>query len=164
MSYKEKYDFIERSREIISQYGTLRLSKKKMYDVTVLLNCCLGMLVYINEKFSTYIPRKIDGMDLIISGVSICKYKSMRDQNRSIKNICRHLRDSLSHGHFNIKTGSRNKISGIYFNNYVDWRECTEKQTFCLEINVDVFRQFVLDLSDKTIENYKNNSQNKIIN
>lgn len=50
------YNFIERSQKLIKQYKELNLPPEEYYDVTLLLNACVGLLFIAHEKHKNKIP------------------------------------------------------------------------------------------------------------
>lgn len=125
-------DFVKRTLEIINDYSG-------NYEVTLLINCCLGLLVLPKEKYFKSIPieeipieGKLWGLsrDSVNVGCSVCGYQ-LRDVIRKIRNgVC----------HFKVKTipdGSR-KINIL---------EITDGGKFKATLTVDELKEFVISFA-----------------
>ena len=97
MEYKKiENDFVERTLKLISEYDG-------EFEVTLLVNCCLGLLVLPKEKHLNSIPDKEIPLEGSLWGISrehlsvdcgSCGYK--------LKDVIRRLRNGICH--FKIKT------------------------------------------------------------
>lgn len=115
-SYKQQeYDFVIRTTEIIKQYNTSPISPK--YEVTLLLNCFVGLLILPQQLWHTDLhPSIISEKEWGISAshIGYIKYGEIK----SVQNIVRHLRNSISHYSFIAFDNNRSEISRIQFKDY----------------------------------------------
>jgi len=42
---QQEFDFIDRTKKILEQYNSIKLPKKEKFEVTLLLDCFVGLLV-----------------------------------------------------------------------------------------------------------------------
>jgi hypothetical protein len=109
MNYKEQeVDFIKRTKKIIEQYEQLVMPKDERYETTLLLNCLLGLLIIPEQKWFNNLPSTIItetewGIDPNL--ISLIKNNKGIDEDKSVANIVRHLRNSLAHNRFTTVSG-----------------------------------------------------------
>ena len=161
MKNNTEYNFIERTRSLVQQYDRLRLSKKDRYDVTLLLNACLGLLVIIEERYKTYRPKKFKSLDSLRSATTLCLNKNRNQKVKNCKNIFGHLRNSIAHCHFYVSEIKNEKITKICFKNYLNDTENETEKLFEAVIEVDTLKMALLEYSKLTMDNYhKQRSKN----
>ena len=158
MELTTKYDFIERTQKILRQYEKLVLRDSEKYEVVLLLNLALGLLIYLYERKRTYVPKDgVEKFDKIVETIRICKNSKMKDESKSVCNVCKHLRNSIPHCHFEFKKNEGTKlIDAIKFKSYRNASIREENLVFEASINVNILKSFLIDISSKTIKNYKN--------
>lgn len=152
MEYTDKHDFTRRSQEIIDQYERLILPDFKKYEVTLLLNLCVGLLFVAHQGHSSKLPKtklKTPQWGINPSNVLCCKRykqetKSIVDERITIQNVTKHIRNSIAHYRFKIQNGSDQTISSIRFQD-----EFEGLQTFDLTLSVKDFKTFALEVSKK---------------
>lgn len=115
-------NFFKRSLKNLKlyKYQHAKNPKKYKYEVTMMLNSLLGILVVLKER--TKILNKVD--------------ISFLGHTDTTKNFFRHMRNSISHGHFidYIKVDKKTKeIASIEF---VDIDPETKRETFRHELSV----------------------------
>ena len=61
MSYylHQEFDFVERTKKIIEQYDNLTIPEKDKFEVTLLLNCFVGLLILPQQKWYDNLPTEI---------------------------------------------------------------------------------------------------------
>ena len=133
-SDKEK-DFFERTLHNLELYEKNHADNpdEYNYEVTMMLNSLLGLLVVLKEK--TPLLNKVD--------ISFLGYKG------SSKDFFRHMRNSITHGHFidNIKVNEEtNEIEEIIF---VDKDPKTKNETFRQTTSVSDLRQLINSIKNK---------------
>ena len=137
MEYTDfKKDFPKRTIDILDRY-----SSKEKYDVTLLLNCLLALLILPKEKFYHSIPEEIPhGWGLTkkhITTVSFecCGYKLIE--------IVRHLRNAIAHMRIETTNDGNRNIEMVRFKDHGG---------FELEISVGDLKTFVKKLAEHVIE------------
>ena len=156
MNYQYPTDFIERTLELLKQYDKFVPKGKEHYEVTLLLNACVGLLFVFHEnRCQSKLPTSVARLHDIENNITICrKYSGMQsvEEQRTIATICKHLRNSVAHYRFRSNSGTEN-INTIIFDDYNNGNP--SKQTFHAEIDMHVLREFLIDLAEKTLFNIK---------
>lgn len=146
--YKNKYDFISRTKEILEQYDKFSIETK--YEKTLFMNCCIGLLVVPQQWSDKNVPTihsmisllgQVDDSDWGINSqdikVNIPK-KGFNDL--SIENIAYHFRNSLCHYHFEALAKDTEKIDTLCIEDYYP---DNVTKTFEMTISFDNFIKFV---------------------
>ena len=134
MEYDEiEVDFIERTLELICKY-------KGNYEVTLLINCCLGLLVLPKEKHLESIPKqKIPTTGSLwglsrdsVTGVGCehCGYK--------LSNVIRRIRNGICHFHVKTLPDGTGEIGKI---------EIKDRGNFKAVLSIDEFRELAVSLA-----------------
>jgi len=130
-------DFPERTIDILKSY-------EGGYDVTLLLNCLLALLVLPKEKYYERIPEEIPhGWGLTKEHITTvyceaCGYK--------LREIVRHMRNAIAH--MRIKTADDN-------NGNIEMVRFKDRSKFIAEIPVKDLKTFVIKLNEYVIESKK---------
>jgi len=145
MSYylHQEFDFVERTKKIIEQYDSLTIPEKDKFEVTLLLNCFVGLLILPQQKWYDNLPTEIVSQKewgIAPEHISFIK----QGEEKNIKNISRHLRNSVAHYRFKAFNNSSNKISRIKFEDF----EQSGNKTFEALIPLANLRQFTNKLTD----------------
>ena len=108
-------DFLERTKKILEDYSNLfngKIKKNKGYEITLLLNCMMGLLVFPNDYFFN----ELEGKDLnkTLNYLNDKKVTfDMKKKPKSFKYFVRGLRNSIVHmGDSRKKYKSMLKING----------------------------------------------------
>lgn len=158
MNYQYPTDFIERTLELLKQYDTFGNKGKEHYEVTLLLNACVGLLFTLCETpYKSKLPNSVVRFQDIENKVTICRkfdYKNRRivEESKTLLSICKHLRNSVAHCRFKSNSGTED-IDAIIFDDYNNGNP--SRQTFHAEIDVQVLQEFLIDLAEKTLLNIK---------
>jgi hypothetical protein len=153
MGYYENQDldFVKRTKEIIEQYDSFQLNTDEKYEVTLLLNCFVGLLILPQQKLFDELPTTlINSRDW---GISPNDIETIIDNRRNIeeknvRNIARHLRNSISHYRFTAYPASVDAIKEIEFLDYLN--DKTTK-SFEVTITIDNLRIFINKISSDFI-------------
>lgn len=129
------YDFVSRTREILTQYQMLNLPEDKNYDVTLFINSCIGLL-FIAKETGNLPTGTIQQYGLM--STQIHKNNKL-DAESELEAICRHVRNSIAHNRF--KTSGQ-PIDALYFED----RNETDT-TFFMEVSLTEFKTFVMNIS-----------------
>ena len=73
MEQKVNYSFIERTQKLLEQYDKVNLPPEEKYEVTLLLNACVGLLFICREKFNDKLPNKAARLADVQNCVTICR-------------------------------------------------------------------------------------------
>ena len=164
MNYQHPTDFIERTLELLKQYDNLIPKGREHYEVTLLLNACVGLLFNLCEtKYKSKLPSNVAKFQDIEKKVTICrKYdydnRQIVEEPKTLLSICKHLRNSVAHCRFNPNSGTES-IETIIFDDYLNGNQ--NKHTFHAEIDVQVLREFLIDLTEQTLLNIKKRQPTK---
>jgi len=138
---QQEYDFIERTKNIIEQYSSIKDSPK--YEVTLLMNCFIGLLILPQQHWYDKLPDiAISAKEWGISPNDISYIKS--NEKKDVKNVSRHLRNSISHYRFIAFKDDANNISQIRFEDY----NKNNEKTFEAILSVDSIKTFIYHFSD----------------
>lgn len=147
MSYykEQEYDFVNRTKKLISQYENFQIDEKERFEVTLLINCFVGLLItpqqhWIDEIPETLIRNKEWGLKK--EYFRICK-DTNGNELLDIKQVTRHLRNSVAHYRFQVFSNQNDIIKSIKF---------TDKNnngiTFEAEIPISKLKEFLITLSN----------------
>lgn len=126
-------DFIVRTMEIIRQYET-HVPSDEQFEVTLLINCLLGLLVLPKERCYVDIPDvpigQIEGWGLRAEHIKGGKY-------HTLKEIIRGMRNSVAHVRFRA-IGDGSEITDLEF---------SDRSGFLAVVPVKCLKDFVIKLS-----------------
>lgn len=151
METKYPYDIIERTQGLLEQYDRQLLQENEKFEVTLLLNACVGLLFICKEKYSDKFPTSATNFDTIQTATKI-------ETDKSLSNICRHVRNSIAHCNFELNS-SAGKISSIAFKDYPRGVYDAGKENFELTVSVNTLRAFLLDVSTQVANSIKQHPQ-----
>jgi hypothetical protein len=140
MAVYEKFpkSFIERTQDDIEAY-------EGQYNVTNLINSCLGLIVIPKELMIGKLPKySFDDADQQygVTKKSICLCK---DNNYSLNNIVRHIRNGLSHGLIKFESTDGSTINFIIISD----RKCDKAPfNFKMRFTIEEFKIFALRVAD----------------
>ena len=124
MKYGENIikDFADRTLKNLEAIKKLKEDRKKVYEVTQLVNSLLGLLVISHEKFFKLSIEKIKVDELRQKGCLIPDATLQNDQSNKtdyifLSDLIRNLRNSIAHFHVEIKPGDNNEIRSLHFRN-----------------------------------------------
>ena len=130
--YDVKTDFSKKTKELLENYER---SSDKKHEVSLLMDCCVGLLLMPKEKALGFIKAEesLTDDDWAIAEADI----TLDTCPKSLKNTIRHLRNSVAHTTFEFKGDAT--IDRIVFKD----RDVT------INITVEQFKKFVFKLVDK---------------
>jgi hypothetical protein len=156
---KQDFDFIKRTQSIIKQYEEYvmpSVKKDEQFDVTLFLNCFVGLLIVPQQNCFDNIPTDSiapDEWGIAPKDIQIIKDNAgKKDEARNIKNVTRHLRNSIAHYHFKglrSKEGN-NQIETIEFEDFTDHTQ--KNQTFKAVISIAALKQFTTKFTKTMLE------------
>ncbi|MBW7990977.1 MAG: hypothetical protein FVQ84_13305 [Planctomycetes bacterium] len=133
-------DFIDRSKANVENYSG-------EYEITNLINNCLGLVIIPKEKLAENIPEyQFDDNDKCygITRMNI----THSDDGYSLSQVVRHIRNGLAHGRIEQRVNG-DKISGLRIH---DKLKDSSPENFSIEFTVEEFKCFAFSLSSKLIE------------
>lgn len=130
----KEISFFNRSLENLKLYEEQHANNPETYkyEVTMMLNSLLGILVVLKER-----TQILDNVDI-----------SFLEYSGTTKNFFRHMRNSISHGHFinHIKVDVETKeIAEIEF---VDKCPACKKETFSKKLSVSELKTLIDKISE----------------
>jgi hypothetical protein len=155
---KQDIDFIKRTKSIIEQYDEHvmpKVDKKEQFDVTLFLNCFIGLLIVPQQNWYDNIPEECISSDewgIEPECIHSIKDKKGRNEGNNIKNVARHLRNSIAHYNFKgISSGAGdNQIVNIEFKDFKD--ETHRIQTFEAVIPIAALKKFTTKFIETLIK------------
>lgn len=115
---QQEYDFINRTKDLLKQYENFKIKDKEKYEVTLLLNCFVGLLIMPQQYWVDHLPSDLTSekeWGIKPEHISIIENGKTENPGKNIKSIVRHLRNSVSHYNFNVFSNQQNNISKIQF-------------------------------------------------
>jgi HEPN pEK499 p136 len=137
-------DFAKRTLRIIQQYKEKIPKGRENYEVTLLINCLLGLLVLPHAHRTTQIPStSIDGLtDWGIEPRFVQSWgKAKQGQDKTLKELIHRLRNSVAHLNISAE-GTDTDIAQLRF---------SDKNGFCAVIPVENLRTFVKKFAESLI-------------
>lgn len=136
-----EYDFIERTLMDIERY-------QGEFEVTALLNSCVGLLVIPKENLFDKLPDE----DICQYGIDVNKVRVNDNSGcpHSLKNVLRHIRNSIAHGNFNQEDTSGGIIRTLRFQDFMK-KNGREIETFEMKIGVEEFRRFAIRVANEVL-------------
>ena len=137
-------DFVNRTRTNLEKYCG-------KYEVTNLINCCLGLIILPkqnlnNDELSKYV---FDNKD---NSFGITKSNIYLEENSKfdLSNVLRHIRNGIAHGRIDQKT-QNGEIVGLRIH---DKQKESANNNFVIEFSIEEFKIFAVKVSDLFINNY----------
>ena len=138
-SYKHKLDIVSRTREILEK------NTQEKYDITLLLNCSLGLLIIPQQAGEKNDAVKVDG---VVSreewGIDPNEIEGPK-KSSYVADIAAHFRNSLAHGKFDIVDCNGDTIENIHIRDYdYPFDEKTQKPSFEINLLFEDYKRFIL--------------------
>lgn len=148
MMYEEVIrDFAKRTLKNLTVIETLERDGKDVFEVTQLVNSCLGLLVFPQQEFVDHIP-KIPLSELVMEGWPIPKIVGDFEQAADLNQLIRFLRNAITHYNIKFNGDGQNSISLLTVWN-IDSR--SDRKTWQAELSVSDLREITLKFSDLLI-------------
>lgn len=130
-------DFLRRTMANVENY-------KGEYEVTNLINNCLGLIVIPNDHLVDTLPKYTFNPNDTRFGITKRNILFQHDRNYKLGNIVRHVRNGLSHGL--IEQRSQNgEIVGLRI---YDRKDKRSPENFSLELSIDELKRFSFALAN----------------
>ena len=141
MEYKQYHaTFIERTLQLLIQYRTLivgKVPKSEQFEVTLLINCLLGLLIVPSEKCYNNIPH-LQVIDLKEWGILPEYLQGSTTRVQNLRQLVRYLRNTTAHGGV-VPMGNGSEITKLIFDS---------GDNFKVAIPITQLERFVLKLAD----------------
>ena len=149
---QQEIDFVKRTQKLLIQYEEFICIKKRKkndfkgsYETTLLINCCLGLLIVPKEKVLNELPKtRVNLEDWGISEEMI-----EIETNKTVRETVIHLRNSISHYHFK-SFPIKGKIIGFEFTD-----KCNAKakyNNFKIKLPLKNLKKFLSKLSNTMLK------------
>ena len=149
----QEIDFINRTKTIIQQYDRFQIVETEKYEVTLLINCLIGLLILPQQHWFDNLPtQEVSQKEWGINPKHISTIK--KGETKNVKNVARHLRNSIAHYNFKVFENTSNEISSIKFEDFETTNGATKQKikTFEATITVSCIRQFTTKLTETLAE------------
>lgn len=160
-NFIDNITFIQRTKSIIENYNG-------EFDVSLIINSCVGLLFMAKEKYHSTISRAKSEKSLAewginISDIKFCgKYDHKRQQviiqDKRISTVCSHIRNSIAHCNFKtLQKGTQGDIKQLLLRDfYIPSNRNKEPiMTFEMVISVEDFRKFIMSVADYILKKHK---------
>ncbi len=138
---KQEVDFIIRTKEIIRQYNEFIPEQETRYNVTLFINCMIGLLIIPQQHWYHSLPEtEINEQEWGLSPKMI----THSSNGTTVKSVATHLRNSIAHYSFHALPNNEDKLKVF---NFQDKYPKTGKQTFNADIPYTALRKFVNNLT-----------------
>ena len=139
--------FIERTLEVLNQYDEFKKQLECSYSRTLFINCCVGTLL-VSPKY-IFNKRLGEEQDLIKWGINPDNIEKSNG-GKNVKDVARHLRNSVAHGHFVFQVDDNMSIpiNHIRFEDY----NLKGQLTFSATLTFSQFRTFVLKITEEVLK------------
>ena len=133
-------DFLKRTQVNLENYSG-------NFEVTNLINNCLGLIVLPKELLIDSLNGYIFTDSRVRYGISKTNIKFERDNDFTLKNVIRHIRNGLSHGRIEQKS-SNGVITGVRI---FDCSNIDSPENFSIELSIDELKNLALKFSSEFI-------------
>lgn len=151
-------DFVERTKTNLKIIQEQSKHHDEGYEVTQLINSCLGLIVFVNEDKSNFEATEISYDALVETqkehafsfndSTTLIKYKEFPVTNRDTqKSTLEHIRHSLAHSNIGI-IAKNHQIKGITLKNIPPWNH--GDATWHIAITIEEFQK-ILDFLTQQI-------------
>ncbi len=151
--------FFERTKLVLEQYDQMVQNKPECfeaYEITLLCNCLLGLLVFPKEKFYQSINNSM------LSEENLYRLRNcLVDRNitkSNLRSILQRMRNAVSHQNVRFVGGSDGEIHSIAFYDDQNWCKKSDDLStyeFQLVIEPDVLRPILIEFCENVIERRK---------
>jgi hypothetical protein len=142
-------DLGERTLKIIKQYHEIDGDLEEKYEVSLLINCLLGLVMLPKEKGQSYLPSKRVHE---LADWGIFKSKINGSKSKTVRELVEQLRGGVAHLSFDFKTDGNSQIEYVLV--FDD-----NKVEVLAEFHVAELHPFLSNLYSEWRENYKKYSK-----
>ena len=147
MKYENKeHDIVERTLKILKGYGKSAIVEDEIYEVTLMINCLLGLIIVPKESgLKTYLCN--DRIE-VRNDWGISRVQVPDSHIKTVRDLVIKMRHSAAH--FGIEFEYLDtKISKIIFNN------TENKKTIVISFEPDQLHGFLVKLANDLLSNYR---------
>lgn len=145
-SYNAETDFITRTKTLLEQYDQNNSTRQSgdTYDVTLLLNCLIGLVIIPRERYTNKIPKiEVDGDWGIAKHIQVIK-----GGKKTLKETVRHIRNSIAHGKVTPISEDSESITHVEFIDCHKCNNCGGEETFKAKIPIAELKNFSIKFAD----------------
>lgn len=145
-----EYDFIQRTVEDIERYSG-------QYEVTSLINSCVGLLVIPKEKLFEQLPTSILNEDKKTFGIKKYNVRYIVPEKQelrfdsydeyNIRNVVTHMRNAIAHGRIKQESIVNGQIESLKFED-----RSRQGKTFEAVFQVSEFKEFVTMIANEILK------------
>jgi len=153
-----EFDFVKRTIKIIGQYDKLNHKNTlEKYEVTLLINCFLGLIVVPQQLWLDKINSKKENRTNLLLNI---KYIGYIKDDYNIKNVITHFRNSAAHGKIQPRSkdkGKKKKITHLMIQDF-EPKKFGGKKTFEALVPIEIIKSLSLSIGKemiKVMENYR---------
>lgn len=116
--YHQEFDFVYRTKQIIEQYEKFNIDNHEKFEVTLLINCLVGLLIIPNQHWFNKLPET--EISEVEWGINLDQILFIRHgETKNVKVVATHLRNSISHYHFKLLALNDINIDEIELSDYL---------------------------------------------
>jgi len=143
MEYKDTFEkeIVTRTLQIIGEYTGL-------YEETLFLNLCVGLLVVPKESLYSSLPT--EEVSEVQWGLNPSRISFVIDGDKSVKATVRHVRNAIAHNGIRFGSDGGSEITHIKIE---DKGKGQQTPSFKAEMAISEFRFFVLKVAQFAIDN-----------
>ena len=147
-----EYDFIKRTLNILENYAG-------EYEITSLINNCIGLLILPKASFELKLPTDILSDNIKIYGITRKNINFIRHEKMeirfdnydeyNIRNVVTHMRNAIAHGHIEQESIEHGQIKNLCFR---DENNNSKQETFKAIFSINEFKEFAVLIAKKVLE------------
>ncbi|MCJ7729588.1 MAG: HEPN family nuclease [Sedimentisphaerales bacterium] len=138
--------FAKRTRENLDAIEALRVLGAGVFEITQLVNSCLGLIAFPRQVCFDNIPEtplnKLDS-----EGWPIPHDEGEFPPAPNLNKLIEHLRNGIAHGRLKFSHDEKGEIESLLV-----WDERNRKKNWQARFNMDELRKFVVKFSDNLID------------
>ena len=143
-------DFVRRTESNLQQIEFLQAkdeknnSKHRFFEITQLINSCIGLVIFPYERAFDYLP------DIELKNIKIYQevriYHSEKEtEPKKLKDLIKKMRNSFAHTNMCFKN-SNNQIVGVYLWGYPGLESKSTPPDWVIYIRIDTLQQLVREM------------------
>lgn len=130
-------------RDFITRTLTNMSSYTGQYEVTDLINNCLGLIIIPKQHLSENLPEFTFTEEDTSYGITKTNITLNANENYSLRNVVRHIRNGLAHGRIE-QRNFNGEIEGVRI---YDCKQTCDQENFAIELTIKELKDFATKLS-----------------
>lgn len=148
-----EFDFVKRTLKILVQYEKkLTLPKSEKYEVTLFINCLMGLIVVPQQFWSKEMNDRITDYEKVIPSK---KNISFIEDEYNFINVFRHLRNAAAHGQIkpiSKEKGGKRNITHLAIKDYHLENKKKKRKTFEAELSVIRAKELAINIGKEMLK------------